>query len=150
MLGNWGQHALVDEDEPDSDLRSSITVIDVPSNRFCFNDGYHTARLTPGSSLTSLQSHHLNPLRHWRDHPRATLAARERYAAERALVFEGVDFLFISIYLFRKDYGALADRLVPLGDQRNLSRDEVIEMLRRKTRRFTEAEIVAKFGGKRT
>lgn len=30
MLGNWGQHAFVDHDEPDSDYRSSITLIDVP------------------------------------------------------------------------------------------------------------------------
>lgn len=29
MAGNWGQHAFVDEDEPDSDYRSSITLIDV-------------------------------------------------------------------------------------------------------------------------
>jgi hypothetical protein len=30
MIGNWGQHALVDEADPNSDLRSSITLIDVP------------------------------------------------------------------------------------------------------------------------
>jgi fatty acid desaturase len=30
MVGNWGQHAFVDEKEPDSDFRSSITLIDVP------------------------------------------------------------------------------------------------------------------------
>lgn len=30
MVGNWGQHAFVDKDEPDSDFRSSITLIDVP------------------------------------------------------------------------------------------------------------------------
>lgn len=29
MVGNWGQHAFVDNEEPDSDFRSSITVIDV-------------------------------------------------------------------------------------------------------------------------
>lgn len=29
MIGNWGQHAFVDADEPDSDFRSSITLIDV-------------------------------------------------------------------------------------------------------------------------
>lgn len=29
MVGNWGQHAFVDESQPDSDFRSSITVIDV-------------------------------------------------------------------------------------------------------------------------
>lgn len=28
MAGNWGQHAFVDHDEPDSDYRSSITLID--------------------------------------------------------------------------------------------------------------------------
>jgi hypothetical protein len=30
MIGNWGQHALVDEVDPNSDFRSSITLIDVP------------------------------------------------------------------------------------------------------------------------
>lgn len=30
MIGNWGQHAFVDEVDPDSDYRSSITLIDVP------------------------------------------------------------------------------------------------------------------------
>jgi len=30
MVGNWGQHAFVDDIEPTSDLRSSITLIDVP------------------------------------------------------------------------------------------------------------------------
>jgi len=30
MVGNWGQHCFVDEVEPDSDFRSSITLIDVP------------------------------------------------------------------------------------------------------------------------
>lgn len=30
MTGNWGQHALVDEVDPNSDFRSSITLIDVP------------------------------------------------------------------------------------------------------------------------
>ena len=30
MVGNWGQHAFVDEVDPDSDFRSSITLIDVP------------------------------------------------------------------------------------------------------------------------
>ncbi|KAH7144097.1 hypothetical protein B0J13DRAFT_584931 [Dactylonectria estremocensis] len=46
MVGNWGQHAFVDHSEPDSDYRSSITLIDVPSNRHCFNDGYHTSHIS--------------------------------------------------------------------------------------------------------
>ena len=34
MIGNWGQHALVDDLEPNSDFRSSITLIDVPVSLF--------------------------------------------------------------------------------------------------------------------
>jgi hypothetical protein len=30
MVGNWGQHAFVDEEDPDSNFRSSITLIDIP------------------------------------------------------------------------------------------------------------------------
>lgn len=33
MVGNYGQHALVDDLEPTSDFRSSITLIDVPVSR---------------------------------------------------------------------------------------------------------------------
>jgi hypothetical protein len=95
MVGNWGQHAFVDNEEPDSDYRSSITLIDVAvscdpsvevtamslwtllivnqSNRYSFNDGYHT-------------SHHLNPLRHWREHPNSFLKSRHVYASQNALV----------------------------------------------------------------
>jgi hypothetical protein len=36
MTGNWGQHAFVDEVEPDSDFRSSITLIDVPVSLHSF------------------------------------------------------------------------------------------------------------------
>lgn len=46
----------------------------------------------------------------------------------------------------RKDYEHLAKCLVPIGEQRGMSRKEVVEMLRRKTRRFSEEEIGRKFG----
>lgn len=150
MIGNWGQHAFVDEVEPDSDFRSSITLIDVPvsfpsgfkmeffidiveqSNRFCFNDGYHT-------------SHHLNPRRHWRDHPHAFLAAKERYSDEGALVFQNIDYLEITFRVLTKNYAHLAKQLVPIGKQIGMSQAELAEMLKTKTRKFSEEEITAKF-----
>ncbi|KAG9237369.1 fatty acid desaturase-domain-containing protein [Amylocarpus encephaloides] len=132
MIGNWGQHALVDDVDPDSDFRSSITLIDVPSNRFCFNDGYHT-------------SHHLNPLRHWRDHPNAFLTAKERYSEEGALVFQGIDYLEITFRLLTKNYMYLAKKLVPMGSQIGMTEQELAAMLKLKTRKFSEKEIAAKF-----
>jgi len=133
MTGNWGQHALVDEVEPDSDFRSSITLIDVASNRYCYNDGYHT-------------SHHLNPLRHWREHPVAFLSQKKQYADEHALVFYNIDYMFLTINLLKKNYQHLAKCLVPMGDQMALTMDERITMLKRKTRKFSEEEIAEKWG----
>ncbi|RAQ44991.1 acylamide-delta3(E)-desaturase [Aspergillus flavus] len=132
MVGNWGQHAFVDEVDPNSDFRSSITLIDVASNRFCYNDGYHT-------------SHHLNPRRHWRDHPVAFLQQKDRYTNENALVFRDIDYIMITVRLLRKDYNHLAKCLVPLGDQIGMEQAEIAQMLRTKTRRFTEEEIRRKF-----
>lgn len=105
------------------------------SNRYCFNDGYHT-------------SHHLNPRRHWRDHPRAFLNGLDQYQSEGALVFKHVDFLLITVHLLRKDYDHLANCLVPIGDQIGKSRRELASMLREKARRFTEDDIQLKFSRK--
>ncbi|QPG96259.1 hypothetical protein C2857_003674 [Epichloe festucae Fl1] len=132
MVGNWGQHAFVDQDKPDSDFRSSITVVDVASNRFCFNDGYHT-------------SHHLNPLRHWRDHPISFLEQKHTYIDEGALVFHNIDFLMITFRLMAKDYEHLAKCLVPMGEQINLTMEERVQLLKKLTRKFSEEEIAQKF-----
>ncbi|CAJ2503549.1 Uu.00g109430.m01.CDS01 [Anthostomella pinea] len=133
MVGNWGQHAFVDADEPDSDYRSSITLIDVPSNRYCYNDGYHT-------------SHHLNPLRHWRDHPVHFIQNKEIYSQEHALVFHNIDYIMITVKLFQHDYDHLAKCLVPIGDQIDMTLEERAAMLKRHTRQFSEEEIREKFG----
>ncbi|KAI9779423.1 MAG: hypothetical protein M1839_007388 [Geoglossum umbratile] len=132
MVGNWGQHAFVDETEPASDLRSSITLIDVASNRYCFNDGWHTA-------------HHLNPRRHWRDHPLSFIKCKSQYQDGRALIFYNIDFLMVTIKLLQKDYDYLAKCFVPIGGQIGMSHDEVVDMLKAKTRRFTEESIQKKF-----
>lgn len=102
------------------------------SNRFCYNDGYHT-------------SHHLNPLRHWRDHPVSLLQQKGRYAEEHALVFRNIDYIMITIQLMRKDYKYLAKCLVPMGDQVGMTLDEKAEMLRTKTKRFSDMDVKSKF-----
>ncbi|KAI9166420.1 hypothetical protein HJFPF1_02521 [Paramyrothecium foliicola] len=132
MVGNWGQHAFVDHEEPDSDYRSSITLIDVQSNRHSFNDGYHT-------------SHHLNPLRHWREHPISFLKSKELYASQQALVFHNIDYFMITIRLMMKDYKTLAECMVPIGSQISMTMGERIALLKSHTQRFTEDEIRMKF-----
>lgn len=47
--------------------------------------------------------------------------------------------------MLTKNYMKLAAQMVPIGDQIGMSQVELAEMLRTKTRKFSEAEIAAKF-----
>jgi hypothetical protein len=76
------------------------------------------------------------------------LKAKERYSEEGALVFHNIDYLGITFCLLTKNYKHLAKQLVPLGSQIGMSQDELVAMLKTKTRRFTEEEIAMKFGKK--
>jgi hypothetical protein len=105
----------------------------VQSNRYCFNDGYHT-------------SHHLNSRRHWRDHPASFLKAKSEYQTQGALVFHNIDYIEITYRLLRKDYDHLARCLVPIGDQIGKSHQELVSLLRSKTQRFSEEKIAKIFG----
>lgn len=106
------------------------------SNRFCFNDGYHT-------------SHHLNPRKHWRLHPSDFYSRRHEYSAQSALTFYDIDYLMITVRLLMRDYGYLADRLVPMGEEQSgMSKEETMKLLKRKTKRFTEDDIQRLFGTK--
>ena len=61
-------------------------------------------------------------------------------------MFYNIDYFFITISLLRKNYEHLAKCMVPIGDQMNLTLEQKMEMLKRKTRRFTEEEIAEKWG----
>ena len=56
MLGNWAQHAFIDEATPANSYRNSITCINSVYNKRCYNDGYHIG-------------HHLKQTRHWTEMP---------------------------------------------------------------------------------
>ena len=47
--------------------------------------------------------------------------------------------------ILTKDYLYLADCMVPIGDQIGMSKQELADMLRTKTRRFSEEEIQEKY-----
>ncbi|KAH9845436.1 acylamide-delta3(E)-desaturase [Teratosphaeria destructans] len=88
----------------------------------------------------------------WGQHalqPVAFTQQRQLYADGKALVFHDIDFFMMTVKLLSKDYGYLADHLVPIGDQVNMSKTEIADMLRTKTRKFTEEEIMHKFRQKR-
>lgn len=129
MAGNWGQHAFLDPNTPENCYHNSITCINCFYNRTAFNDGYHI-------------SHHLKPNRHWTDHPLEFEENIETYAKEKAIVFEGIDFFMVWLYLMLKRYDWLANRYYQLPGE-DLSKDEIVAMLKERTQRFDEERIRA-------
>ncbi len=122
MSGNWAQHAFIDLENPDNNYRNSITLINTSYNKRCFNDGYHIG-------------HHLHPGMHWTDMPDNFLDNKDKYAEEKALVFEGIDFQVIWLWLMLKRYDWLADRIININNTFR-SKNEIINILKKRTQRL--------------
>ena len=122
MVGNWTQHTFVDPDEPDNLYKSSINCINVKYNHRCWNDGYHI-------------SHHIRPRLHWTRHPQEFQKNVDQYAANEAIVFDGLDFLQVFYFVMRRRYDVLAHHFVNL-EGRYESEEEVIQMLKYRTQKI--------------
>jgi hypothetical protein len=121
-MGNWGQHAFIDAKRPGDSYVNSITCINSGYNKRCFNDGYHIG-------------HHIKQTRHWTEMPDDFRQNLAKYAEEKALVFEGVDFFVVWLWLMLGRYDWLARRFVHLGPAR-MSETEIVGLLRTRTARI--------------
>ena len=118
MMGNWAQHSFVDVEDPANDYKNSITCINAKYNHKCWNDGYHI-------------SHHIKPAMHWTLHPSHLQDNLDEYAANKALIFEGVDFLFVWKNLMSKNYKVLEEHLVNINGMFATSEDAIALMKKR-------------------
>lgn len=133
MMGNWAQHSFIAADDPGNDYKNSITCINTGYNHKCWNDGYHI-------------SHHEKPAMHWTEHPIYFKKTLQKYIDNDAIVFDGIHFLHVFIYLMGKRYDLLAKHFVNLGD-RFKSDEEVIEFLKARTRRVPFNSVSQGGGG---
>jgi hypothetical protein len=132
MTGNWTQHAFLDQNEAANDYKSAITCIDTLYNATAFNDGYHT-------------SHHLNPIRHWQDHPEYFLASVDTFNKQRVIIFTGCDYFEIWFRLMIKDFDWMAKRLLTLGEATLLEKKE---FLKARVKRLNALEMKQSFAPK--
>lgn len=121
MMGNWAQHAFIDESDPGNAYKNSITCINTKYNVKCWNDGYHI-------------SHHVKQTMHYTEHPGFFLKTIDQYIAQKAIVFDGIHFLHVFIWLMRKRYDLLARHFVNIGDT-YANDEEVIAFLKSRTRK---------------
>ena len=77
---------------------------------------------------------------HWTDHPHSFLKNINKYADNKAVVFDGIDLAGIFINLMRKRYDVLASHFVNINNVYK-SDEEIIELLRRRTQRFTSGQL---------
>lgn len=122
MLGNWTQHAFVDPQSPDNIYTSAINCINTPYNHVCWNDGYHVI-------------HHLRPGLHYTELPGEFLRQKDDFARHKTLVFDGIHYLHIFLYLMGKRYDKLADNLVNLNGMFS-DREEAIRLMKARTARI--------------
>jgi fatty acid desaturase len=122
FIGNWAQHAFVSADDPANAYRNSVTCINTNYNHKCWNDGYHI-------------SHHIKPAMHWTEHPLFFQKTINDYSRNDAIVFDGIHFLHVFIYLMRKRYDLLAKNFVNIGNRYH-NDEEVIQLLKSRTRKI--------------
>lgn len=128
MIGNWTQHSFVDADDPGNHYKNSATCINHKYNHKCWNDGYHI-------------SHHILPSLHWTEHPKHLLNNAGEYAENKALIFDGLDFLGIYLLLMRGRYEELAKHVVNINNTFQ-SEEEVIALMKERTARIPEVAPV--------
>ncbi|WP_299249372.1 fatty acid desaturase [uncultured Cytophaga sp.] len=122
MLGNWTQHSFIDAADPGNHYKNSITCINTKYNKKCWNDGYHI-------------SHHVKPTMHWTEHPNHFLDNLPKYNTNNSIVFDGIGFLEVFIYLMRKRYDKLEYHFVNINNQ-YASGDEVIALMKLRTKKI--------------
>jgi hypothetical protein len=127
MMGNWTQHAFIDPADPGNPYKNSITCINIKYNHKCWNDGYHI-------------SNHIKPTLHWTEHPEEFIRNKASYIDNRAVVFEGLDFLKVFYYLMLKRYDLLANNFVDMNGAYQSS-EEVMQLLRARTKRISSSVV---------
>lgn len=104
MMGNWTEHAFIDQSDPGNAYKNSTTLINCPYNKLMFNDGYHCA-------------HHIKAVTHWADLPGAFERDLGSYVKNNAVVFDGIrGFQVLWLLLMTRRYDVMARHLLPLGD----------------------------------
>lgn len=123
MLGNWAQHSFIDKNNTEDNFTSAINCINTKYNQMCWNDGYHTV-------------HHLRPGMHYTEIPGEFLKMKDEFIQKKAIIFDGIHYLHVFVWLMTKNYDKLADNLVNIDNKTFSSKEEAIELMKERTKKI--------------
>lgn len=123
MLGNWAQHSFIDKDNTEDNFTSAINCINTKYNEMCWNDGYHTV-------------HHLRPGMHYTEIPGEFLKMKDQFIQKKAIIFDGIHYLHVFVWLMTKNYDKLADNLVNIDNKIFSSKEEAIELMKERIKKI--------------
>lgn len=129
MMGNWAQHAFIEKSDPENNFTNAVNCINTKYNKVCWNDGYHVV-------------HHLRPAMHYTEIPVEFMKIKDQIAEHKTLVFDGIHYLHIFIYLMTKRYDKLADNLVNINNMFS-TREEAIALMKERTQKIKITDIPA-------
>ena len=135
IIGNWGEHAFLDPDEPENRFKSSTNQIGIDENARAFNVGYHIG-------------HHLQPRLHFQEMPSKFDRELDRYARNDALVFQGMNYVGLWWRLMTRNFEALADAWVPLAGAPTQTREQALRLMSRRLVPIIRTVFVAERTGR--
>jgi hypothetical protein len=121
MLGNWAQHAFVNPHDLED---NTINCINTKYNQKCWNDGYHAV-------------HHIRPALHYTEIPNEFMKNKDMFAEKKILVFDGIHYLHIFLWLMTKRYDKLAKNMVNLNNSFK-DENEAIAVMKERTRKWRQ------------
>jgi hypothetical protein len=105
---------------------NTINCINTKYNHTCWNDGYHSV-------------HHLRPALHYTEIPIEFAKNLDNFAKDKTLIFDGIHYLHIFMWLMRKRYDKLAAHLVNVNGM-FASEEEAIALLKERTQKVVRTQ----------
>jgi len=117
MFGNWAQHIFVDPKRHESNYGLTYTCINNSHNQCSFNDGYHVI-------------HHINASLHWSELPSTFANNFKKFVKEDSIVFEGIDFFLLAVFVFARQWKLVAKYYKHIGSGTPPTEEQIIARLK--------------------
>jgi hypothetical protein len=121
-FGNYSQHIFINPSNPKSNYGLAYNCVNCPDNMRTFNDGYHIV-------------HHIHSQMHWSELPYGFLKDIKKCIEEDAIVFQGIGFFDVGLFVVTGQFNKLAKHYVNIGNKYN-NEEDIINMFKSRLKKI--------------